>query len=142
MKAFKTAEVTTSVALLNWGQIAGFGMAMNKWVWDDLTSEQQQLMRSIGSEMIDFYAEKVISENQEVIDALPTGNIGNKVEVIEWSDEERAKLFAYSDKYAEEWVQDMNDVGLDGEAIWAEYRALLNKYDTERKEQGYPWDRS
>lgn len=142
MRAFKTPEVTTSVALMNWGQIAGFAMVMNKWTWDDLSAEQQQLMRKVGSEMVDFYAEKVIKDNQDVTDKLPTGELGNKVEVIEWSDESRAELFAQSDKYVDAWIADMNKAGLDGKAIWDEYQALLNKYQAELDEKGYPWTRS
>ncbi|MEP1214168.1 MAG: C4-dicarboxylate TRAP transporter substrate-binding protein [Marinobacter sp.] len=142
MQAFKTPEVTTSVALMNWGQIAGFAMVMNKWTWDDLTREQQELLREVGSEMVDFYAERVIADNQEVIEKLPTGELGNEVEVIEWSDENRAELFDESDKYVKAWIEDMNEAGLDGQAIWDEYQSLLNKYQTELDENGYPWARS
>eukprot|EP00003_Mantamonas_plastica_P001620 TRINITY_DN11140_c0_g2_i1.p1 TRINITY_DN11140_c0_g2~~TRINITY_DN11140_c0_g2_i1.p1 ORF type:complete len:359 (+),score=59.40 TRINITY_DN11140_c0_g2_i1:419-1495(+) len=141
MRAFKTPEISTSVALMNWGQIAGFAMVMNKWTWDDLSADQQQLLRKVGSEMVDFYAEKLVSDNQDVREKLPTGELGNKVEVIEWSDEERAKLFTYSDKYVKEWVEDMNKAGFDGQAIWEEYRGLLKKYQSELDEQGYPWTR-
>lgn len=142
MKAFKTPEVTSSVALMNWGQIAGFSMVMNKWMWDDLSSDQQQLLRSVGSDMVDYYAQNLVRENQKVIEMLPTGELGNKVEVIEWSDEERAKLFERSDKYIQEWIQDMNQAGLDGAGIWEDYRALLQKYQTELDESGYPWNRN
>lgn len=139
MRAFKTPEVTTSVSLMNWGQIAGFAIAMNKWAWDDLSAEQQQLMRKVGSEMVDFYAERLVEDNRSVAKALPTGELGNKVEVIEWSEEERAELFAQSDKYIDAWISDMNAAGLDGKAIWDQYQALLNKYQTELDERGYPW---
>jgi len=142
MRAFKTPEVTTSVALMNWGQIAGFAMVMNKWTWDDLSAEQQKLMRKVGSEMVDFYAQKLVADNQDVTEKLPTGELGNKVEVIKWSDESRARLFAQSDKYIDAWISDMNKAGLDGKAVWDEYQALLHKYQAELDEKGYPWNRS
>lgn len=142
MKAFKTPEVTSSVALMNWGQISGFAMVMNKWAWDDLSADQQKMVRQVGSDMIDFYAQDVINESQEVIEKLPTGALGNKVEVIRWSDEERAKLFEQSDKHIRAWVEDMNKAGLDGQAIWDEYQGLLDKYQSRLNEQGYPWKNS
>lgn len=141
MKAFKTPEVTSSVALMNWGQISGFAMVMNKWTWDDLSDDQQKMIRQVGSDMIDFYAQAVISESQEVIEKLPTGELGNKVEVIEWSDEERAKLFEQSDKHIQAWIEDMNKAGFDGQAIWDEYQGLLEKYQTRINEEGYPWQK-
>nr|WP_297401978.1 C4-dicarboxylate TRAP transporter substrate-binding protein [uncultured Marinobacter sp.] len=141
MRAFKTPEVTSSVALMNWGQIAGFAMVMNKWTWDELSGEEQKMIRQVGSDMIDFYARTVIAENQEVIEKLPTGELGNKVEVIEWSDEERARLFEQSDKYIQAWIQDMNKAGFNGKAIWDEYKALLEKYQNRLDEQGYPWQK-
>lgn len=141
MQAFKTPEVISSLSLMEWGQIAGFAMVMNKWAWDDLTSGQQGLMRKVGSEMIDFYAEKIISENKSVLDKLPTGELGKKVEVIEWGDQERADLFFQSDKYIEAWVKDMRRAGMDGEKIWDEYQMLLERYQVELDEKGYPWTR-
>ncbi|MDO6459674.1 C4-dicarboxylate TRAP transporter substrate-binding protein [Granulosicoccaceae sp. 1_MG-2023] len=142
MRAFKTPEVSTSVALMNWGQIAGFAMTMNKWTWDDLSADEQQLVRKVGSEMVDYYARELIADNKEVIAQLPTGELGNKVEVIEWSDEQRAELFSRSQKYIDEWTADMDKAGLDGKAIWEQYQSLLNKYQNELDEKGYPWDRS
>jgi TRAP-type C4-dicarboxylate transport system substrate-binding protein len=141
MKAFKTPEVTSSVALMNWGQISGFAMVMNKWTWDDLSADQQKMIRQVGSDMIDFYAQAVIDESQEVIAKLPTGELGNKVEVIEWSGEERAKLFDQSDKHIQAWIEDMNKAGFDGQAIWDEYQGLLEKYQARVNEEGYPWQK-
>ncbi|MGO1500688.1 MAG: C4-dicarboxylate TRAP transporter substrate-binding protein [Marinobacter sp.] len=141
MRAFKTAEVADSVTAINWGQIAGMGIVMNKWTWDELTKERQNLMRKVGSEMIDFYAERVIKENKDVERKLPTGELGNKVEVIYWSEEERARLFEYSEKYIQGWIEDMNKAGFDGQDVWDSYQALLKKYRNELESNGYPWDR-
>lgn len=142
MRAFKTPEVTSSVALMNWGQITGFAIVMNKWTWDDLSAEQQTVLRTAGSDMIDVYAEDLVKESEEVIEKLPTGELGNKVEVIRWSDEEREQLLAKSDKYIHQWIEDMNKAGFDGKAIWRHYTGLLEKYQSERDEKGYPWQRS
>jgi len=142
MSAFKTAEVSTSVAYLDWGQVAGMGMVMNKWTWDTLSDDQQAMFRKVGSEMIDFYAENLIKDNDDVLKLLPVGELGNKVEVIRWSDAEKAKLIKHSDKYIQAWIEDMNKAGFDGRAIWNEYNRLLEKYRSEVDEKGYPWQRT
>ncbi|WP_166267369.1 C4-dicarboxylate TRAP transporter substrate-binding protein [Marinobacter caseinilyticus] len=140
MRSFKTPEVTSSVTLTNWGQITGFAMMMNKFSWDDLNEEQQQLMLQTGSDMVDFYAETVIEESQAIIDALPTGELGNEIEVIKMADSEREKLLALSDKYIDMWIEEMNQAGFDGQSIWDEYQQLLAKYQQVVDEKGYPWE--
>jgi hypothetical protein len=50
-------------------------------------------------------------------------------------------LLAASKKYAHEWVEKVTEDGLDGEQIWADYQAILIKYENERDTQGYPWER-
>lgn len=139
MRSFKTPEVTSSVTLTNWGQITGFAIMMNKYSWDDLNQDQQQLMRQTGSDMVDFYAETVIEESQVIIDALPTGELGNEIEVIKMADSERNKLLSLSDKYIKQWIEEMNQAGFDGQGIWDEYQQLLAKYQQELDQNGYPW---
>tara|TARA_R110002095_G_scaffold204026_1_gene186463 strand:- start:131 stop:1186 length:1056 start_codon:yes stop_codon:yes gene_type:complete len=141
MRAFKTPEVTHSVTRVDWGQIMGFAIAMNRYVWDELTPEQQRIFRNAGVNMIDHYSRLLLEETSEIVSALPTGEMGNKVTVITMPKAERKKLLSGSDKYIREWVVGMNEAGLDGQAIWEQYAALLAKYEAERDERGYPWDR-
>jgi TRAP-type C4-dicarboxylate transport system substrate-binding protein len=140
MRSFKTPEVTSSVTLTNWGQITGFAIMMNEYSWDDLSEQQQKLMRQTGSDMVDFYAETVIKESQIIIDALPTGELGNEIEVITMADSERDKLLSMSGKYIEQWIEEMNQTGFDGQGIWDEYQLLLAKYQQVKDEKGYPWE--
>ena len=141
MRAFKTPEVTHSVTQVDWGQIMGFAIVMNRYVWDDLTPEQQQIFRNAGANMIDGYSRLLLEEENEIVAALPTGEMGNKVTVIKMAEAERQKLLSGTEKYIREWVEGMNTAGLDGQAIWDQYTALLAKYEAERDERGYPWDR-
>jgi len=141
MRAFKTPEVTQSVTRTDWGQIMGFAIAMNRYVWEELTPEQQKIFRAAGANMIDPYARLLLEETNEIVAALPTGEMGNEVTVITMSEAERDKLLSSSDKYVREWVEGMNKAGFDGPGIWEQYTALVAKYETERDERGYPWDR-
>jgi len=141
MRAFKTPEVTSTVTRVDWGQIMGFAIAINRNVWDDLTLEQQKIFRSAGANMIDHYAKELLNETDEIVAALPTGKLGNKVTIIEMSEVERQKLISGSDKYIKEWIDGMSEAGLDGQGIWNQYMELLTKYEAERDTRGYPWDR-
>lgn len=38
-------------------------------------------------------------------------------------------------------VEQSNKMGLGGQGIWDQYTALVRKYEAERDERGYPWDR-
>lgn len=141
MRAFKTPEVTHSVTRVDWGQIMGFALVMNRHIWEELTPEQQQIFRNAGVAMTDHYARLLLEEIEEVSSDLPAGKLGNKIEIIELPEEDRQKLFSATEKYVREWIEQTNKSGLDGQGIWDEYTALLKKYETERDERGYPWDR-
>ncbi|WP_309045703.1 C4-dicarboxylate TRAP transporter substrate-binding protein [Marinobacter sediminicola] len=141
MQAFKTPEVTHSVTRVDWGQIMGFALVMNRYVWDDLTPEQQQIFRNAGIAMTDHYARLLLEEIDDVSANLPTGKLGNKIEMIELPEEDRQKLFSATEKYVREWIEQSNKLGLDGQGIWDQYTALVKKYEAERDERGYPWDR-
>lgn len=140
MRSFKTTEVAHSVTLADWGQILGFSIVMNRDSWNGLSASQQQVFRKAGSEMIDYFSEILQKEASDIVTALPTGELGNKVSVITMPEEERNKLLSGTDKYIDEWIIEMNKAGFDGQAIWDQYSALVVKYETERDERGYPWD--
>lgn len=141
MRALKTFEVIDNVTLVNWGQINGFATLMNLYTWEDLSKEEQAVMREAGSKSIDYAAQLQIAEMAEVLEGLRTGSIGKKVAVYEMEAEERAKLEKASEKYARSWVDSINKSGIDGDKIWDEYQILLSKYEKERDTLGYPWDR-
>ncbi|MGO1501513.1 MAG: C4-dicarboxylate TRAP transporter substrate-binding protein [Marinobacter sp.] len=141
MRSFKTAEVVDTVTRVDWGQVLGFAIVINRYLWDDLNDEQQQVFRKAGADMIDFQAENLVKETEEIVEALPTGALGNAISVITMGADERQKLLAGTDKYIQEWVEEMDKAGFDGQQIWDQYSTLVDKYEAERDERGYPWDR-
>jgi len=141
MRALKTFEVIDNVTLVDWGQINGFATMMNLYTWDDLSKEEQAIIRHAGSNSIDYASKLQIEEMVEVLEGLRTGSIGKKIPVYEMAPEERAKLEKAAEKYAHSWIDNINKDGLDGEKIWDEYQALLSKYENERDTLGYPWER-
>lgn len=133
--ALKQAEVMTSYTLLNWGQVGGVGMFMNKDVHDGLSAEQQTLLSEIGSEMADEFGRLVTAANEKAIASMKEAG----VEIIEFPTEERAQLVDAGGKFLDAWVETANADGLDGAALLEEYKGLIGKYTAEQEANGYPW---
>ncbi|MGO1500706.1 MAG: C4-dicarboxylate TRAP transporter substrate-binding protein [Marinobacter sp.] len=141
MRTYKTFEVTDHITRADWGQNLGFVVAMNRDIWNDLAPEQQQLMREAGSNMVDYYAKQQIDEIDKTAKGLTTGTIGRKVPITTMDPQERQKLIDATQKYVKVWIEDVTRDGLDGQAIWDQYTALVTKYEQERDQRGYPWER-
>jgi len=141
IRTLKTFEVIDNVTLVNWGQINGFATLMNLYTWEDLSKEEQAIMREAGSNAIDYAAKTQIEEMDLVVEGLRSGSIGKKVTVYEMAEEERAKLEQASEKYTRDWIDSITKDGVDGQKIWDEYQALLTKYEQELNTKGYPWTR-
>ncbi|MGO1501523.1 MAG: C4-dicarboxylate TRAP transporter substrate-binding protein [Marinobacter sp.] len=140
-RAYKTHEVIDNFTIANWGQLTGYATVMNKDTWDDLSKKQQDALREAGRNHVDYYGKALLDEIELVTNGLRTGDIGNKVSVYEMAKEERAKLTKAGEKYANDWVNQINKDGVDAQKIWDEYHALLAKYQQEIDTKGYPWER-
>lgn len=135
--ALKQHEVIDSYTLLDWGQTGALGVFMNKEAFDRLDEDKQQILLDAGASMSDELGRLITADNEAAIETMREAG----VEIIELPDEERAKLIEAGQKYIDEWVEQVSGMGLDGEAILEEYKALLAKYTEERDTQGYPWER-
>ncbi|MBJ3764172.1 C4-dicarboxylate TRAP transporter substrate-binding protein [Maribius pontilimi] len=135
--ALKQQEVMDSYTLMNWGQVGALGIFMNKQMYDSLPPEQQDALMEAGMGMADKLGELITADNEKAIETMKDAG----VEVIELPDEERAKLVEKGSTYIDAWVEQATAAGLDGTALLAEYRGLIDKYTAERDDQGYPWTR-
>ncbi|MFD2740431.1 C4-dicarboxylate TRAP transporter substrate-binding protein [Sulfitobacter aestuarii] len=134
--ALKQAEVMDSYTILNWGQVGGLGIFMNKDAFDSLTPEQQELVGEVGSDMADEFGKMINDANDKAIASMKEQG----VEVIELPEAERATLVEGGKKFLDEWVQTAEGSGLPGEKLLEDYQALITKYTEKRAADGYPWD--
>lgn len=141
MRAYKTYEVVSTVTRVDWGQLMGFAIAMNQYTWDDMTADQQEVIRKAGSSMVDHFAKLQIEDIEKVVRSLETGEWGRTVPVTAINDAERQKILDATVKYRDIWIKEASERGLDGQRIWDRYMALIQKYEQERDEKGYPWNR-
>lgn len=141
MRAYKTHEVVSTVTRVDWGQLMGFAIAMNKYTWDDLTAEQQTVIREAGSSMVDHFAKLQIEDSDVVAKSLESGEWGRAVPITVMAEEERQKILGATTKYRDIWIKEATQRGLAGQNIWDRYIALIQKYEQELEQKGYPWER-
>ncbi|MGO1501514.1 MAG: C4-dicarboxylate TRAP transporter substrate-binding protein [Marinobacter sp.] len=141
MRAYKTYEVVSTVTRVDWGQLMGFAIAMNQYTWDDMTAEQQDVIREAGSRMVDHFAQLQIEDIDVVAKNLESGEWGRTVPITVMDTDERQKILDATTKYRDLWIQEATEHGLSGQEIWDRYTALIQKYEQERDQKGYPWDR-
>lgn len=136
-KALRWYEQFTSYTKLGWGQFGGVGLVMNLDTYESLSPEHQAVLTDLGKKMTPHFAEAIQAETKAAFAQMEEHGI----EILSVTDAERQTLLDSSGPYIQEWVDRANKSGLDGEALLVTYRGLLEKYETERLEQGYPWER-
>ncbi len=140
-RALKQYEVADSLTIFDWGQIGAFAILGNKDSLAALSDSQRAVLREVSSEFADHYGAILATANTDAEKAFTDGIDGRKMEIIRLEASERAKLLEASKKYVTEWVEKANDSGMPGDAVLAEYKELIAKYQAERDEKGYPWAR-
>lgn len=133
--ALKQAEVMDNYTILNWGQVGGVGMFMNKDTYDSLSEDQQKLVNAVGSDMADEFGRTLTAANDKAIASMKEAG----VEVIELPATDRDALLKAGGKFVDAWVETAGKTGLPGEDLLGQYKALLAKYAAERDANGYPW---
>ncbi|WP_085307541.1 C4-dicarboxylate TRAP transporter substrate-binding protein [Planktotalea arctica] len=138
VSALKQGEVMDSYTLLDWGQVGGLGIFMNKDAYDDLSEAQQAVLNDVGADMADEFGRMITAANDKAIASMKEQG----VEIITLPEAERAKLVSMGEPFLGKWVESANAVGLQGDALLEEYRGLIAKYTEERDSMGYPWARN
>lgn len=128
-KSLRWTEQFTSYTKMSWGQIGGVGVFMNLDTWESLSEEDQATISTLGSEMGRWFSDVIQADTEAAYAEMEAAGI----EILSLSEEERAQLITDSAPYVQEWVERANKSGLDGEAILAEFKALLEKFEAERQ---------
>lgn len=133
--ALKLQEVLSSYTILNWGQVAGMGLFINKDVFEGLAEDQREILLSVGHDMIGTYGDLLTNANDAAIETMK--EVG--IEVIELPEKDRNELRERGAKYIQEWVEQANAAGMPGDEMLAQYTGLIEKWTGIRDEKGYPW---
>lgn len=136
VEALKWQEQITSYTVMNWGQIGGYGVFMNKQFYDGLSDDQKAVLAQAGPELADKFAEFVTNANSTAV-ANMDGN--DAIKVISVTPEETAHLNAASDPFVEAWKENAASVGLDPDALIEVFTTAVAEYAAEFEANGFPW---
>ena len=141
VKAYKQYEVSKYITELNMGQVLAFGIGMNMNTYMSLTADQQKLVDDLGREFTQYVSEKMHESRTQVKEELIAGIDGHKIEVVQPTDALRASLVAIAHDDVATWKTKATEKGMDADAVYGAFEAMVAKYTLERDEKGYPWDR-
>ncbi|GAA6208465.1 hypothetical protein NBRC116601_17580 [Cognatishimia sp. WU-CL00825] len=139
--ALKWFEVIDNYTLLNWGQIGGYGMFMNKYTYDSLSDDQRAVLTQTGEELADKFAQIVIGANSKAVTAMKENKLDSEVKLIEVAAEESTALTAATEPFLDTWKENATSVGLNAHELIEIYTSAVAEFSKELEEQGYPWTR-
>lgn len=137
--AYRLHEVAGHLVELNYGQMLGLVGVINKGIWDDLSEEQQALMREVGRDATDYLAKALMSLGDEVKGNLAAGIDGHTVEISTPPEEVMSMVRSQGDSLAEGWMEAVTAKGLDGEGVMRHFNEAQERYQQELSANGYPW---
>lgn len=138
--ASKLSELLDTVTDMHFGSLASLGTFMNKDTFESLSPEDQEIIKQVGIDTIDFYGERLAQADIAAMETLTTGE--DAVEIVELTDAEYARITELFQPSIENWKADASAVGTDGEALMQEFFGLVDKWNEVMETQGLPWERS
>lgn len=141
IKAYKHYEVGKYLTEVGFGQTMGYGLAINRDLFDEMPEDLQQIIEEVSADFVDHYAKLYLTAEEEAREQMMAGIDGYTVEIIQLSPEERERWKAPAIDTLEEWKAEVASKGVDPEPILAAMLAAKRKYESELEAQGYPWRR-
>lgn len=141
VRSYKLYEVSSYLTEAYMGQQMGYGVGINKELFEEMPEDLQQIIVETGREYMDVYAEKYTVDMDVARQDMAAGIEGQSIEVYELPAEERAKFMAAAQPLVDKWIETVGEKGMDGERILADIQAIQAKYQAELEEKGYPWTR-
>lgn len=122
VKGFRLNEVSTHHLEIPGGTYAGlFFMTMNPKIWDKLSDSQKAAVMSVSGEA----GSRMLSQEwdkQEAVGLAVAKESGNTITKL--SEEDTAKLFEMTRVFADDWIAQANEAGLDGKALMANFNEI------------------
>ncbi len=137
--ASKLSELVDTITDMKLSSLASLATMMNKDTYDSLTPEQQEIVKQVGRDTMDFYGEKLMASDESAMVTLTQGD--DAAELVELTEAEYARVAELAQPSIEKWKNDMSAVGSDGDAMMAELYALIDKWTQVMETEGLPWER-
>jgi len=110
----------------------------NKDRWQSLDQKTRDIISEVGLEFNDKYVQKIIEEESSYRKELETKH---GVQFHRFSAEAEAAFLEANKAYQEEWFNNWDPKGMKTRSVYEELMKLVNKYEQEVREKGYPWQR-
>jgi TRAP-type transport system periplasmic protein len=138
--AYRLHEVAGHMVELNYGQMLGLVGVINRDVWEDLSEEQQALMREVGRDTTDYLARALLELDGEMRAEMEAGIDGHSVDIATPPDEVMAVIQAQGDALTDSWLAAVDARGFDGAGVLEHFNEAQARYEEELAANGYPWD--
>jgi len=137
--AYRLHEVASHMVQLDFGQMLGLVGVMNRGIWEDMTPEQQALMRDVGRDTTDFLARALMNLGDEVKANMEAGIDGHQVSVETPPEDVMTTITSEADALTESWLEATGEKGLDGQGVLEDFLAAQEDFAETRDTSGYPW---
>ncbi|OWU86745.1 hypothetical protein ATO6_03220 [Oceanicola sp. 22II-s10i] len=138
--ASKLNELVDTVTDMHFGSLASLGTFINKDTFESLSPENQEIIKQIGRDTMDFYGQRLAEADIKAMETLTTGE--DAVDMVELPAEDYARIDELFAPSIQNWKNDASAVGTDGDALIAELMQLIDKWTAVMEQQGLPWERS
>ncbi|MCC1482295.1 C4-dicarboxylate TRAP transporter substrate-binding protein [Roseibaca sp. Y0-43] len=138
--AYRLHEVASHLVQMDFGQMLGLVGVMNLGLWEDLSAEEQQLMREVGRDTTDFLANALMSLGDEVKAQMEAGIDGHMVSVATPPAEVMEVVTSRADDLTAHWLEATAAKGLAGQDVLDQFLAAQTDLAAVRDANGYPWN--
>lgn len=129
LEGWNIADVTEYITKVDFVYNAVHYFTMNKDTWESLPPDIQEKIEEVNQTMFEEVASSLFDEINESAMKYTEENFDH--EIIELSDDEKAKWMEQLEPIQEEYIKELNDQGLPGEDIVNRIIELTEKYNNE-----------
>ncbi len=133
IQAYRLHEVADHLSELDLGQSLGWGMVMNRRVWDSLSADQRAVVEHLADDFVEHLARSMHAARLDLRHRLRTGADGDAVTITTPGDRLRRTLLAAAEAEGLDWVRRAQGRGLPAEEMLAGLRARLDHYRARRQ---------
>lgn len=137
--ATKLDDMLDSITPMSFNGSSSLATFMNKFTFDSLSPEEQEIVTGMSVEVIDFYSERLFDADEK---AWVTMREEKNIPIHELGPDDYEAFDAAAQPMIDRWKANATANGYDAAALLAELEAKIAEYTAIKETQGYPWERN
>jgi TRAP-type C4-dicarboxylate transport system substrate-binding protein len=133
--AYKLEDVIKHFTYINAGEISSYGIVMNMEKWKALSPGLKKIFLEVSDEFVEKYAQNLQEKNAGIVES----SIKKGVKFYKLTDQQKALWEKKAEPFAQKWVEEKEAKGLPGKKTQELFNRLVDKYQKQVNEKGYPW---